>query len=138
MVPVTPSRKSLERVPPLLQRLKEIQAEVNPDLGVLGVVANRTQQQASMTPGELELWNELPQHCLDVFGNAVYRFQAFLPQRVLIRNAEDDFPPKDDEDIISRTDWLAGEVESRLPAFCRPADVRTESTPARDSEEVSS
>jgi cellulose biosynthesis protein BcsQ/prefoldin subunit 5 len=137
MIPVTPSRKSLERVPPLLQRLKEIQAEVNPELGVMGVAANRTQQQPCLTPGELELWNELPQHCLDAFGSAIHRFEAFLPQRVLIRNAEDDFPPKDDTDIIARVDWLANEVESRLPAFCRPAETDSPSEEFKDAKEVS-
>ncbi len=138
LVPVTPSRKSLERVPPLLQRLKEIQAEVNPDLGVMGMVANRTQQLVSLTPGELELWSSLPQQCLNAFGNAVYQFQAFLPQRVQIRNAEDDFPPKEDVDIVSRVDWLASEVESRLPVFCRPCEIDVERQELKGSEEMSS
>lgn len=123
VIPVTPSRKAVERVPPLLDRIKEIHEQVNHRLNVIGLIANRTQWKESLTPTESDLWKALPQKCLDVYGKPVHRFEAFLPQLTLIRNAEDDFPPRDDEDILVRVDKLAVELEGRLPHFCRPDDT---------------
>ena len=121
LVPVTPSRKATERVPPLLQRLKEMKEKVNPDLNMLGILANRTQQADHLKGPDLDLWNGLPSACLDVFGTDVYRFETILPQRMAIRNAEDDFPPYEDQEMVERIDRLTREVESRLPHCCRPS-----------------
>jgi cellulose biosynthesis protein BcsQ len=130
VVPVTPSRKALERVPPLLGRVREIIEEVNRDLSVLGVVANRTQWKDDMTPTERDLWKELPRNCQEVFPQPIHRFDTFLPHRVTIRDAEANFPPHHDEDILSRIDKLAAEVEGRLPHFCRPGtDVKAGGAP---------
>lgn len=118
LIPVTPSRKSIERVPPLLARLEEIQGKVNKELAILGLVANRTQWKESMTPVEKKLWDSLPQICLDVMHQSAYRFVTFMPQRTLIRDAESDFPPRDDADILTRVDELAREIEGRLPQAC--------------------
>jgi cellulose biosynthesis protein BcsQ/F0F1-type ATP synthase membrane subunit b/b' len=136
MVPVTPSRKAMERVPPLLGKVREIIDKVNSDLGVLGIVANRTQWKESMTPTEKDLWNQLPVHCQDVFAMPVYRFETFLPHRVTIRDAEADFPPAEDQDIPATIDKLAAEVEGRLPHFCRPGPVMKSSDLFGSSSEV--
>lgn len=60
LIPVTPSPKAIERVPPLLRRVVEIRANgVNPELNVLGVVVNRSEGKA-LSPREEDLFVNLP------------------------------------------------------------------------------
>jgi cellulose biosynthesis protein BcsQ len=95
LIPVTPSPKAIERVPALLGRVNEfLNTGVNPDLKVLGVVVNRTEGR-SLSPREEDLFVNLPDECMAVYGQVIDRFDTVVQQRVAVQNTEDEFqaPP---------------------------------------------
>lgn len=115
-----PSRQATARVPVLLERLKEFRANVNPQLKVMGVIANRT-FGATLTNGEQTRLSALRDQCLDVWGEQVPLFDTHVPQSIEIREAEHCTRPLGPDDASFQTFVeLAKEVESRLPTFCRP------------------
>jgi cellulose biosynthesis protein BcsQ len=124
LTPVMPSVKSVERITPLLNRVMEVKKEVNPDLKMLGVVVNSTQER-ELTPREQDLLIDLPRLCLDVYGHDVYQFDTSIPQRVAIRERESAFAAPDEKHPLRITfEALAEEFIKRLPAVCRQPSER--------------
>jgi cellulose biosynthesis protein BcsQ len=124
LTPVMPSVKSVERVTPLLGRVMEVKAEVNPDLKMLGLVVNGTQEK-TLTAKEQDLLRNLPQQCLDVYGSDVYQFDTNIPQRVIIREGEYSFEAPDSRHpLVTTFEALAEEFIKRLPASCRQPSER--------------
>ena len=121
LAPVTPNTKAIERVTPLLHRVLEVRATgVNPDLNVLGVVTNRTQEK-DLTPKEQDLLRDLPQKCYDILKQDVYQFDTHVPQRTYLRDHEDAFEAPTDTPVGTVFEALAEEFVKRLPNTCRPA-----------------
>jgi cellulose biosynthesis protein BcsQ len=121
LVPVTPNTKAIERVTPLLHRVLEVKATgVNPDLNVLGVVTNRTQEK-DLSPKELDLLKDLPDKCYDIMKHDVYQFETHVPQRAYIRDHEDAFEPPAGEPVGTVFETLAEEFVKQLPDACRKA-----------------
>src|SRR5262249_36959253 len=102
LTPVMPSLKSVERITPLLRRVMEGKAGANPDLKVLGVVVNSTQER-DLTPKERDLLFNLPRRCLDVYGMDVYQFDTTIPQRVVVREGEVAFAAPDEKNPLRKT-----------------------------------
>jgi len=125
LTPVTPSLKSIERVSPLLKRVLEVRENgVNSKLNALGVVVNRTEGR-SLSPREEDLFVNLPDECVSVFGEEVYRFDTVVQNRVAVQNAEEYFePPEDGHPLRVTFEALAEEFHKRLPRACRTPDER--------------
>lgn len=136
IIPVTPSTKAVERVPSTLLRLKEIKEEVNPHLDVLGLVANRT-QKAKVSDPERDVLDAKEKACHGVWGTAVSYFDTSVPQRAKVRDAEDEFPPEDDDDLMPRLLQLAAEIEGRMSPHCGPSLGPWSPAPAQSAAEVS-
>lgn len=120
LIPVTPSLKALERVPPLLKRVAEIHENgVNPKLDVLGLVVNRTDGR-DLSPREQDLFVTLPDECISTFGRDVYRFDNVIQQRVAIQSSEDYFEaPSEGHPLRTAFEALAEEFVKKLPKECR-------------------
>ena len=78
MIPIMLSKQATARVPVLLKRLKQLKENVNPDLKVLGIVANRT-QKAGLTADEKTRLNQLSPQCKDSWGR---KCRCFKPRSV--------------------------------------------------------
>jgi cellulose biosynthesis protein BcsQ len=125
LAPVMPSKASTERVQPMLSWLRTLRRTLNPDLKVLGVVANRTARGADMIDGERNLWSALRDQCCDTWGEEVYLCRTFIPQRAEIRDAENERRPLTErDDAFGYFKKLAVELAARLPQSCRPAAAR--------------
>jgi cellulose biosynthesis protein BcsQ len=125
LIPVTPSLKAIERVTPLLRRVTEIHENgVNPKLGVLGLVVNRTDGR-ELSPREQDLFVTLPDECISTFGSDVHRFDTIIQQRVAIQASEDYFePPAEDHPLRTTFEALAEEFVKKLPKECRKPTER--------------
>ena len=120
LVPVMPSAQSTARVPVLLHRLREFKENINSELKVMGVFANRT-KGPDLTYDERNKLTVLAKNCHDAWGQQVAVFDTFIRQSVEIRDTEDErraLQPADEMFGVYAT--LAQEVESHLPMFCRP------------------
>jgi chromosome partitioning protein len=123
LVPILPSKQATARVPILLQRLKAFQKNINPDLNILGIVANRT-HRSELTLDEQNRLSALRVHCKDIWGLEVPLLETFIRQNVEVRVAEDEHRPLTPQDAMYETFVeLAREVESRLPTFCQPGSL---------------
>jgi cellulose biosynthesis protein BcsQ len=121
LVPILPSKQATDRVPVLLKRLKSFRENINPELHVLGILPNRT-HRLELTLDEQNRLTHLSGQCKDSWGFEVPLFDTFIRQNAEVRAAEDGHRPLLKEDTMYQTFVeLAGEVESRLPTFCRPA-----------------
>jgi cellulose biosynthesis protein BcsQ len=123
LVPATLGRQATERVPVLLERF--VQAErfrknINHDLKVLGVVANRTHRE-ELTNLERQEWDKLAEWCRDATGLEVKRCSTVIPQMLKeIRDAERiSEPPPPDSRLASVFGSLATEIEQEFPHECR-------------------
>jgi cellulose biosynthesis protein BcsQ len=120
LIPVTPSKKAVERVPSTLKCLKEIKRELNPALEVLGVVANRT-NGATLGSNESEILGTSSAAWHGTWGQEVKILPACFPDRVAVRDAEDNFPPHDSRAIIHPLEALASVIISRMSPHCGPS-----------------
>ena len=68
LVPVMPSKKSMERVPQLLKTLRDLRGRISPQIQPLGLVLNRTHGH-TLTALEQDLWKKLQVHCQDQWGS---------------------------------------------------------------------
>jgi len=119
LIPVMPSAQATNRVPPLLKHLKQLRAQVNHNLGVLGVVANRT-ARSELTHEEESRWATLRDVCKDNWGDDVYLFERNVRQNTEIRTNEDARQPLQRSDVMYPVfRELAQELLSRLPAAAR-------------------
>jgi chromosome partitioning protein len=116
IIPFTPSRKTIERVPPLLERLKEIRRCVHPDLRILGSVMLRTHMAPKLGNDELQLRQNLRDFTQDKWYEAIRIFNTFVPNRTKIRDCETDFDTTGGEEDLSRSyDSLADDIIALLP-----------------------
>ncbi len=141
LIPVLPSRRVVERVPYLLKRLSDAKFKryLNPDLKVLGIVANRTWRDKLTADEHGEFHDYMPAACKSVWGQDVKRFGTIIPQRnVEIRDTEHIFElPKEGSVLADCFRSLADEILKEMPSDCiQPARVFDES--GRLSEPVGS
>jgi cellulose biosynthesis protein BcsQ len=118
LIPVVPSTQATDRVPVLLNRLKEFINNINPNLSVLGLLANRT-YGANLTAEESNRMLALLNQCVEVLGQHVKLFDTNIPQSKEVRLAEDQrrtLQPGDD--LFEAYTRLANEILKRLPSFC--------------------
>lgn len=121
VMPILPSIQATARVPILLKRLREFRENINPDLHILGIVANRT-HRSELTADEGNRLSLLRVQCKDIIGHEVPQFETFIRQNVEVRVAEDEHRPLRPEDEMHAAFLdLASEVELMLPTFCRPS-----------------
>ncbi|MBN9517149.1 AAA family ATPase [bacterium] len=119
LVPVMPSKQATDRVTVLLERLKEFHDNLNTDLKVMGFFANRT-KESDLTTDERNRLVALRDKCRDTWAAAPC-FDAFIRQSAEVRRVEDERRPLGPGDeLYPAFVRLAGEVEGRLPMFCRP------------------
>ena len=132
LIPILPSKQATSRVPVLLKRLKEFRENINSDLKIMGVLANRT-HWSELTHDEKNRLTELREICRDVWGTEVPLFDTFIRQSAEIRAAEDEHRPLlSENETYGLFEELAKEVASRLPMFCRAPSAD------RSAKEVSS
>jgi cellulose biosynthesis protein BcsQ len=121
LAPILASKQSTIRVPALLKRLREFKDNINSDLHVMGIIANRT-WRSELTHDEENRLTALADISRDVYGTAVPLFESFIRNSPEIRTAEDEHRPLTANDGTYKLFVaLAGEVVANLPNFCRPA-----------------
>jgi cellulose biosynthesis protein BcsQ len=126
LAPILASKQSTIRVPALLKRLKEFRDNMNADLHVMGIIANRT-WRSELTHDEANRLTALADISRDVYGTTVPLFESFIRNSTEIRSAEDEHRPlSTDDDTYKLFVALAEEVVGNLPNFCRlaPAERR--------------
>lgn len=134
LIPIQPSKQATARVPILLQRLKDFLENINSELNVLGIVANRT-HKSELTVEEQNRLTALSGQCKDIWGQGIPIFDTFIRQNVEVRAAEDEHRPLTEEDEMFATFVeLAKEIEGRIPTFCKP---KLQTTEAQVEEAVS-
>jgi cellulose biosynthesis protein BcsQ len=121
VVPILATRQSTARVPILLKRLKAFKDNINSDLHVMGIVANRT-LRSELTIDEENRLSALGDMARDAYGMPVPLFESFVRNSTGVRVAEDEHRPllSSDAAYANFID-LANEVIGKLPNFCRPA-----------------
>jgi chromosome partitioning protein len=118
LIPVLPSRKAVERVPLLLERLQSLHRVINPQLQVMGVLLNRT-HGSSLTSWEQDLWRGMLDHGKTRWTLPIYDFQTFIRQTTEVRDGEIEFsPPEPGSELHGVFSQLVAEVESRVPSEC--------------------
>jgi len=121
LAPILASKQSTIRVPALLKRLKGFRDNINSDLHVMGIIANRT-WRAELTNEETNRLSALADISRDAYGTAVPLFESFIRNSTEIRAAEDEHRPLTPGDAAYPLfTALAQEVIHNLPNFCRPA-----------------
>jgi chromosome partitioning protein len=81
LIPVLLDRTSAEAVPRQLASLRQLKRVICPDLKLLGIIANRTQQyQQRLIARETRVWEALPDTCQDRWGEPVYHFATLIRQ----------------------------------------------------------
>jgi cellulose biosynthesis protein BcsQ/chaperonin cofactor prefoldin len=125
LVPATLGRRALERVPVLIRRFlcsEPFQKNINHDLKLLGLLANRTVKDQLGGP-EQAAWRQLGVWCQDAAGQEVKSFRAVIPQQTKeLRDAETEFAVPDPGSKLAQVfAALADEVERELPHGCRRA-----------------
>jgi cellulose biosynthesis protein BcsQ len=115
LIPMMPSAQVTNRIAPFLKLLQTFRANLNPDLKILGVVANRT-TRTELTSEERARWSTLRDNSKDVWGEDVYLFETNIRQNTEIRKNEDARRPLGKSDEMYPTfRKLAEEVLQRLP-----------------------
>lgn len=124
LIPTLLSRKSRERIPPLLRRVllcPEFLKFVNPHLRVLGVVLNQTHQWKGLTQRELQHVTSLRRWCQDAMGGQELRFFAqHIARDRQVRECENEFQMLAPGSRLALAfDQIAQEIEEVLPRDCR-------------------
>jgi cellulose biosynthesis protein BcsQ len=121
LIPVVPSTQATDRIPVLLNRLRDFRNKINPDLKVLGIVPNRTWRAASLTAEEDSRMNALLDQCLEIWGQPLYLFQTNIPQDSSVREKEDQRQTLQATDALFNTfERLATEIRQKLPSCFQP------------------
>ena len=81
LVPVLLDRTSTEAVPRQLALLRQLKRVICPELALLGIVANRTQErQGQLVIREQRVWESLPDTCKPCWGDPIYQFATRIRQ----------------------------------------------------------
>jgi cellulose biosynthesis protein BcsQ len=119
VIPVVPSRKAVERVPLLLERIHGLHRVLNPELAVMGVVMNRT-HASTLTAWEQDLWAATQEHSQDRWKLPIHAFETVIRQTTEVRDSETEFsPPAPGSELHTVFSRIAAELEARLPRDCR-------------------
>ncbi|MGF1582776.1 MAG: AAA family ATPase [Gemmataceae bacterium] len=130
IVPVTPSRKAVERVPNLLTKVREIKDSIHPHLDILGMVATRTHRMNAFTVHEDDLWGFLRSTSHNAWGTEVPMFDTFIPDRVSVRDAEETFEQNQPAcEVMPVFEQLVGEVARAIPNYCRVSGATWDQQP---------
>jgi cellulose biosynthesis protein BcsQ len=117
LIPVVPSTQATDRIPVLLNRLRDFRNNINPDLKVLGIVPNRTWRAASLTAEEESRMGALLDQCREIWGQPLYLFQTHIPQDSSVREKEDQRQTLQATDALFTTfERLAREIRQQLPS----------------------
>lgn len=117
LIPVMPSRQATGRVPSLLKMLKSFRENINPQLKILGVLANRT-SRSELTADEMNRWSLLRDQCKDQWGEPVPMCTTTIRQSTEIREIEDERRPLGEGDEMGSVFLkLAEELERHLPSL---------------------
>ena len=118
-IPVMPTAHATTRVPVLLQRIRDFHDNLNPDLRVMGVFANRT-RGSELTADEQNKLSLIRAKALDTMGAQVPVFNSFIRQSAEFRDVEDERRTLGPDDPMFQPFLsLAHEVIAHLPMFCR-------------------
>lgn len=121
LIPILPSKQATSRVPVLLRRLKEFREKINPELKIMGILANRT-HWSELTSDEKNRLSGLRVECRDEWGTEIALFDTTIRQSTAIRAAEDEHRPLlPQNETYHLFEELAKEVDSRFPTFCKAA-----------------
>lgn len=121
LIPVMPSKSATDRVRPMISWVRALRRNLNPDLKILGVVANRVYRATGMSAEEENLWSALRDQCHDSWGEPVPMCKTFIPQGADVRDAETERRPlKPKDKSFGPFKKLAAELAGRLPQSCRP------------------
>lgn len=125
LIPAIPNHKSIERIPPLLERVKEIRSNLlNTELTVLGIVANRTRFR-ELTKSEADLFINLPDISKRLYGQSVDLFDTVIQQRSTISGTEEEYNPHVMEEPVQQMfETFTEEFISRL-SMDPPRPVRS-------------
>ncbi len=118
IIPTILDPTSSNSVPRLLRWLGKFKDEISlcPDLSVLGIIANKTQQIRTLSKNEKERFSRLKEHSKDIWKDPVEVFETFIPHRVSIGQADaGKVAFESDEQIRSVFLDLAGEILKRVP-----------------------
>ncbi|HLW66248.1 MAG TPA: AAA family ATPase [Gemmataceae bacterium] len=128
LIPVMPSKLVTDRVPAMIAWLQMLRQSLNADLKIIGVVANRTQRSTGPTAEERNLWAAILDQSHNAWGERVRLCATMIPQRVEVRNAENDRRPLNPGDeAFTFFQQLAVELSEQLPQASHPANRRTTS-----------
>jgi chromosome partitioning protein len=124
LIPVMPSKSTTDRVRPMMGWLRSLRQNLNPDLKILGVAANRVYRETAMSNEEANLWSALRDQCHEAWGEPVMMCRTLVPQSTDIRDAENERRPlKAKDKTFASFVKLAAEISERLPESCRPAGL---------------
>jgi len=119
LIPVlldAPSMNAVPRMVRWLYRLKH-EAQVCPDVSLLGVVANGTNRSPSLTTAEQDSWTDLQGITSPRWNEPIYYFERFVPRKVAFAHAagSGSFAAEGPELKAVFLD-LATEVMTRIPS----------------------
>ena len=102
LIPALPSVKSLARVLNLMQATQSLpfKTHVNPNLNLLGLLANRT-YHSGLTQNDQREWEQLLEQIKNIFAVLLHQFETEIPQLKGIQEG----------DTITATSKLSGEIE---------------------------
>jgi len=120
LIPVVPSRKAIERVPPLLARLRQIRQSIHSDLQILGILATRTHYADKFSRNETFFWDQLNKLTHLYWGTPIGMLETFIPTRVAVRDAEDNFTAgAEQKDLKLVFSKLIRELNGKFPPNVR-------------------
>ena len=121
LIPVMPSKLVTDRVPAMVAWLRELRRNLNSDLKIAGVAANRTFRDSQFTHQESNLWSAMLAECHANWGEKLRMCATIIPQKVEIRDAENERRPlRAADEMFARFRELAVELSEQLPESSRP------------------
>ncbi|MCI0682756.1 MAG: AAA family ATPase [Gemmataceae bacterium] len=128
LIPVLLDKTSADAVPRLLKWLRILKSNrVCPELEILGVLANRTYAQTKLSKRETTLWRALAEKCRDAWGEPVYLFKRWVPDKTRFGEAAESrkLAPQDDDlapifkDVLTELQQRKALHDRRRPAAVR-------------------
>ena len=121
LIPVLLDALSSDAVPRLLSWLRMLKndAQLCPDLRVLGLVANKVRYYGgNLVSTQQPIWDRLPGNCVQPWGEAVHRFSTTIPLRSQFNEAANDHAfAADHGEINARFRDLVHEISQRIPLY---------------------
>ncbi|QDT37711.1 AAA family ATPase [Stratiformator vulcanicus] len=118
LVPVLLDAPSMNAVPRMLKWLYQLKhhAGVCPNASLLGVIANRTNKQPSLTSNERDSWQGLQAKANDRWDDPIHFFERFIPGKVAFADAAKDSKFAADDPALKAVFLdLVREVRTQVP-----------------------